>query len=139
MDTATEKFQVCMASKLPRVVPTRTRSGLVHDLGTRGVGEGWVGLSSVMRGPGFEFSSWGEAQHGGKGDYGGGVGWCPSHISQSAEPALHGIASEIAGRLLTYSIDVRRELSLSNSIPLHIMCARTVVHSQGMVEGGSPF
>ncbi|GMN61454.1 hypothetical protein TIFTF001_030544 [Ficus carica] len=38
---------------------------------------------------------------------------CPSHISQSAEPALHSIASEIAGRLLTYSIDVRRELSLS--------------------------
>ncbi|GMN66552.1 hypothetical protein TIFTF001_035612 [Ficus carica] len=30
---------------------------------------------------------------------------CPSHISQSAEPALHSIASEIAGRLLTYSID----------------------------------
>ena len=27
-----EKFQVCMASKLPRVVPTRTRSGLVHGL-----------------------------------------------------------------------------------------------------------
>ncbi|GMN37677.1 hypothetical protein TIFTF001_042671 [Ficus carica] len=38
---------------------------------------------------------------------------CPSHISQSAEPVLHSIASEIAGRLLTYSIDVRRELSLS--------------------------
>ncbi|GMN70223.1 hypothetical protein TIFTF001_039268 [Ficus carica] len=37
---------------------------------------------------------------------------CPSHISQSAEPALHSIASEIASRLLTYSIDVRRELSL---------------------------
>ncbi|GMN66184.1 hypothetical protein TIFTF001_035257 [Ficus carica] len=27
-----EKFQVCKASKLPRVVPIRTRSGLVHDL-----------------------------------------------------------------------------------------------------------
>ncbi|GMN68536.1 hypothetical protein TIFTF001_037590 [Ficus carica] len=27
MDTATEKFQVCMASKLPRVVPTHTRLG----------------------------------------------------------------------------------------------------------------
>ncbi|GMN28399.1 hypothetical protein TIFTF001_046240 [Ficus carica] len=26
-----EKFQVCKASKLPRVVPTRTRLGLVHD------------------------------------------------------------------------------------------------------------
>ncbi|GMN19313.1 hypothetical protein TIFTF001_042856 [Ficus carica] len=62
---------------------------------------------------------------------------CPSHISQPAEPALHSIASEIAGRLLTYSIDVRRELSLSKSIPLLIMCARIVVHSQGMVEGGS--
>ncbi|GMN22533.1 hypothetical protein TIFTF001_040285 [Ficus carica] len=30
-----EKFQVCMASKLPRVVPIRARSGLVHDLGTQ--------------------------------------------------------------------------------------------------------
>ena len=38
---------------------------------------------------------------------------CPSHISQSAAPAFHSIASEIAGRILTYSIDVRRELSLS--------------------------
>ncbi|GMN47060.1 hypothetical protein TIFTF001_016239 [Ficus carica] len=26
MDTVTEKFQVCMASKLPHVVPTRTRT-----------------------------------------------------------------------------------------------------------------
>ncbi|GMN67725.1 hypothetical protein TIFTF001_036781 [Ficus carica] len=30
-----EKFQVCMASKLPRVVPIRAKSGLVHDLGTQ--------------------------------------------------------------------------------------------------------
>ncbi|GMN66551.1 hypothetical protein TIFTF001_035618 [Ficus carica] len=30
-----EKFQVCMASKLPLVVPIRARSGLVHDLGTQ--------------------------------------------------------------------------------------------------------
>ncbi|GMN65402.1 hypothetical protein TIFTF001_034468 [Ficus carica] len=32
---AVEKFQVCMASKLPRVVPIRARSGLIHDLGTQ--------------------------------------------------------------------------------------------------------
>ncbi|GMN51464.1 hypothetical protein TIFTF001_020612 [Ficus carica] len=31
-----EKFQVCMASTLPRVVPIRARSDLVHDLGTQG-------------------------------------------------------------------------------------------------------
>ncbi|GMN49656.1 hypothetical protein TIFTF001_018828 [Ficus carica] len=43
MDTATEKFQVCMTSKLPRVVPTRTRSGLVHDLGTRSALRRWPG------------------------------------------------------------------------------------------------
>ncbi|GMN35482.1 hypothetical protein TIFTF001_042233, partial [Ficus carica] len=29
------KVYVCMASKLPRVVPIRARSGLVHDLGTQ--------------------------------------------------------------------------------------------------------
>ncbi|GMN19098.1 hypothetical protein TIFTF001_045131 [Ficus carica] len=38
---------------------------------------------------------------------------CPSYISQSAAPALHSIASEIAGRLLTYSIDVRHNDRLS--------------------------
>ncbi|GMN73987.1 hypothetical protein TIFTF001_053101 [Ficus carica] len=37
---AVEKFQVCMASKLPRVVPIRTRSGLVHDLGTQAQAKG---------------------------------------------------------------------------------------------------
>ncbi|GMN70326.1 hypothetical protein TIFTF001_039371 [Ficus carica] len=41
--------------------------------------------------------------------------WCPSHISQSAAPAFHSIASEIAGRLLTYSIDATKGLCCRRS------------------------
>ncbi|GMN59737.1 hypothetical protein TIFTF001_028824 [Ficus carica] len=63
-----------------------TRAGLVHGLS-------WTGLAAPT-------TPWLRAT-------------CPSHISQSAAPAFHSIASEIAGRILTYSIDVRRELSLS--------------------------
>ncbi|GMN46916.1 hypothetical protein TIFTF001_016094 [Ficus carica] len=40
---------------------------------------------------------------------------CPSHISQSAAPAFHSIASEIAGRILTYSIDATKGLCCRRS------------------------
>ncbi|GMN60075.1 hypothetical protein TIFTF001_029158 [Ficus carica] len=44
---------------------------------------------------------------------------CPSHISQSAAPAFHSIASEIAGRILTYSIDCPSHISQSAAPAFH--------------------